>query len=375
MGNIIKKKPKQKYWSIEPIKKIPAQYRIIYGERSNGKTYGVLKEALREYAETGGQFAYVRRWGEDIKRNKMGQLFAAHAKNEEFKKLTNDKWNGIQFQNREFRLFASDLEDTKIVDEKPCGFVFALSEMEHNKSISFPDVRIIIFDEFISRTSYIPDEFTLFMNTLSTIIRDRDDVVIYMLGNTVSKDCPYFREMGLRHVYQQEAGTIDTYSYKKNGQELIIAVEYTKNLQSKKSDKYFIFDNPKMEMITGGSWELAIYQHLFEKYKPKQVKFIFFILYRNETLQCEVVKGERDSFIYVHKKTTPLKDENKDLIYSITPESKRNWRTNITKPFFPIEKRIVELITNDKICFQDNEVGEVFNDYLKWCRQHTVIKR
>lgn len=366
---------KQKYWDIRPIKRIPAQYRIIFGERSNGKTYGCMKDAIQDYIDRGAQFAYIRRWPDDIKMRKMKQLFASLVENGEIQKLSKDKWNGVKYENGAFYLVASDLEDNKVVDERPFCFTFALSAMEHNKSISYPGIKRIIFDEFISRMAYIDDEFTLFMNTLSTIIRDRNDVEIYMLGNTVSKDCPYFREMGLRHVFKQQPGTIDTYSYKKNNQELLIAVEYTKNIQSKKSDVYFIFDNPKMEMITGGAWELAIYPHLFESYTSKQILFTFFVLYRDNTLQCEVIDGKHGYFIYVHIKTTPLKDIDNDLIYSPDPTARPNWKVDITRPEYKVEHKIVSMIRQERVCFQDNEIGEVFNDYLKWCRQHNVIKR
>lgn len=365
---------KNKYWDINPIKAIPAQYRIIYGERSNGKTYGVLKDAIKAYIDKGEQFAYVRRWPDDIKMRKMSQLFESHKANREFSTLSDGKWNGVKYRNGAFYLLATNGEE-EVIDEIPMAFTFAISAMEHDKSVSYPGVKRIIFDEFISRISYIPDEFSLFMNLLSTIIRDRDDVEIWMMGNTVSKECPYFREMGLKHVYQQKPGSIDTYSYTKDGQELLIAVEYTKNLASKKSDKYFIFDNPKMEMITGGAWELAIYPHLFEKYKPKQIITTFFVSYRQNILQCEIIEGEEGIFIYVHNKTTPLQDNEDDIIYCIEPSSKPNWKVDITRPEYNIEKVIINLIKQERLCFQDNEIGEIFNDYLKWCRQHNVIKR
>lgn len=368
------KRTKSKYWDIRPILAIPAQYRIIFGERSNGKTYGTLKYCLEKYKEDGSQFGYVRRWPDDIKKAKMLQLFSSLTNNEEIGRIFDGRWNGIRYNNGAFYLTATDGEET-VQDTKPCGYVFAISAMEHLKSISYPEIRTILFDEFISRISYIPDEFALFMNLLSTIIRDRDDVDIFMLGNTVSKDCPYFHEMGLKHIAKQQSGTIDTYSYRKNDQEMLIAVEYTKNIQSKKSDKYFIFDNPKMEMITGGAWELAIYPHLFEQYYPHQVAFKFFIIYRQNTLQCEIIEGSNGLFIYVHQKTSNLRDPDNDLIYCVEPNSRRNWKVDITRPEFTIEKRIAQLITQDKICFQDNEIGEVFNDYLKWCRQHNAIKR
>lgn len=366
---------KNKYWDGSKIEKIPAQYRLIFGERSNGKTYWNLKRHIAMYVKHGWQFAYIRRWADDIKARKMQQLFDALCRNNEISKITDGRWNGIRYKFGKFYLTATDGDGEIVEDETPFCFVFAISTMEHDKSISYPGIRIVMFDEFISRLAYIPDEFQLFMNVLSTIIRDRDDVEIWMLGNTVSKECPYFREMGLKHVYQQEPGTIDTYTYHKNGQDLLIAVEYTMNLESKKSDKYFIFDNPKLEMITGGAWELAIYPHLFEKYNPGQIIFTFFIEYRDTILQCEIIEGKRGIFIYVHLKTTELKDLEDDLIYTIEPSAKHNHRVDITRAEYPVEKRIMTMIQNDRICFQDNEIGEVFNDYLKWCRSHQVIRR
>lgn len=363
---------KQKFWDINPISKIPAQYYVVFGERSNGKTYGTLKRCLENYMATGEQFAYVRRWNDDIKRNKLSELFAALVKDNVISDLSGGRWNGIKYNASKFYLVASDGEET--VSSEPIGYAFAISAMEHSKSVSYPDVTTIVFDEFISRVSYIPDEFPLFMNLLSTIIRNRDNVKIWMLGNTVSKECPYFREMGLKHVFQQQPGTIDTYTYSKDGQEMMIAVEYTKNLSSKRSDKYFLFDNPRMTMITGGAWELAIYPHLFEKYLPSQIMFTFFLTYRNEILQCEIVEGKNGNFIFMHRKTTELQDRDDDLIYSPQPTGKQNWRVDITRPQFPIEKKILEMIRSDSVCFQDNEVGELWNDYLKFCRQRSPIR-
>lgn len=366
---------KTKFWNINPIKRIPAQYRIIYGERSNGKTYGVLLDSIKEFVKNGSQFAYLRRWPDDIKTRKMQQLFESICRNGEISKITNGEWNGIRYKHGKFYLIATDMEGTVIENSVPMAFTFAISAMEHDKSIAYPGIKRIIFDEFISRISYIPDEFPMFMNILSTLIRERDDVEIWMLGNTVSKECPYFREMGLKHIFQQLPGTIDTYAYKKNGQELLIAVEYTKNIAAKKSDKYFIFDNPKMEMITGGAWELAIYPHLFEKYKSTQITFTFFILYRDMTLQCELIEGKRGFFIYVHIKTTQLQERDDDLVYTCEPSANPNERVDITRPEFPVERKILNLIISERVCFQDNEIGEVFNDYLKWCRSHQIIKK
>ena len=40
---------KQKYYDLNPILKLDADYNIIFGERSNGKTYAVLKYMIEQY--------------------------------------------------------------------------------------------------------------------------------------------------------------------------------------------------------------------------------------------------------------------------------------------------------------------------------------
>ena len=54
-----------KYYSTKRIDSTGAQYRLVFGERSNGKTYAALFRALENYAKDGkSTFAYIRRWDE-----------------------------------------------------------------------------------------------------------------------------------------------------------------------------------------------------------------------------------------------------------------------------------------------------------------------
>ena len=57
---------KSSYYDIEPILKIPARYRVMFGERSNGKTYAVLVYAFKKYLEEGSELGIVRRYDEDF---------------------------------------------------------------------------------------------------------------------------------------------------------------------------------------------------------------------------------------------------------------------------------------------------------------------
>ena len=190
-----------------------------------------------------------------------------------------------------------------------------------------------------------------------------------MLGNTVNKYCPYFVEMGLTNVQKMEQGTIDVYQYGDSG--LSVAVEYCKtnsDNRTKESKKYFAFNNPKLQMITGGAWELAIYPHLPKKYKPKDILIIYFIEFGDNLYQCEVINVDGDVFTYIHAKTTPIRKPNESIIYSLEHSPKMNYNSNIFKPVTKVQEKILWFFKNSKVFYQDNNIGDGINNFLKVCR-------
>jgi hypothetical protein len=370
-----KKQEKQDYYTLEPILKEKAHYNLIIGERSNGKTYSVLQKIVNDYAENGAQAALLRRMQEDFIGKRGAGLFEPLIDNGEIELATAGEWTSVYYYASRWFLCRYE-EDKKgnterITDSQPFMFGFALSQMEHEKGTGYPNVKTIVFDEFITRMAYLRDEFVLFMNTLSTIIRSRDDVTIFMLGNTVNKYCPYFDEMGLRHIKDMKQGEIDVYQLKHaSGKILKVAVEYCKPFEKgKKSDFYFAFDNQKLEMITTGVWEIDIYPHCPYKYKPKNILFTYFIEFDREMLQCEVVEVDGVSFTFIHRKTTPLKHPDTDLVFTTRFDARPNFRRKLTRPRLDIERKIMEYYATDKIFYQDNEVGEIVRNYLLWCNK------
>lgn len=370
-----RKKQEQEYYTLAPILKEKAHYNLIIGERSNGKTYSVLQKALQDYANSGYQTALLRRMQEDFIGKRGAGLFEPLINNNEVERLTGGEWTSVYYYAS--RWFLCKYEEDKkgnmerVTDNQPFMYGFALSQMEHEKGTGYPNVKNIIFDEFITRMAYLRDEFVLFMNTLSTIIRSRDDVTIFMLGNTVNKYCPYFDEMGLRHIKDMKQGEIDVYQLKhSSGKVLKVAVEYCKPFEKgKKSDFYFAFDNQKLEMITNGVWEIDIYPHCPYRYRPKNVLFTYFIEFDRQMLQCEVVQVDDVCFTFIHRKTTPLKHPDTDLVFTTRYDARPNYRRKLTKPRLDIERKLVEFYATDKIFYQDNEVGEIVRNYLLWCNK------
>lgn len=359
-------KKTEQHYSLKNILAKGAHYNVIFGERSNGKTFAVLQYGLEQYVQHGHQMAYIRRWQEDFTGKRGSQLFAGLESVGIIRKLTKGQWTGVRYYASRWYLCRTG-EDGKIQsDETPFAFGFSLSAMEHDKSSQYPGITTVFFDEFLTRSQYLTDEFVLFCNVLSTIIRKRDDVRIFMAGNTVTKYCPYFTEMGLSHVKNMRPGTIDMYSYGDSG--LTVAVEYAAPTSGGKgSDVYFAFDNPKLNMIKTGAWELAIYPHCPCKYYPPDIVFSYFIYFGGDLLQADVVVQDVISFTFIHRKTTPIKHPDEDLVFCPDWDPRPNWIRKINSPASPATRTIARYYQQDKVFYQDNEVGEVVLNYLKWC--------
>lgn len=370
MGEVTVNKQKKNeigdWYDYGPIKKLKCQYNMIIGERSNGKTYGALKEIIENYVKNKKKGAYIRRYKEDYRGKRGDALFESIEADGVVTEMTEGKFNCIKYQSGRWYFAISDPETgKKMACEDPFCYAFAISDMEHDKSTSYPDVTTIVFDEFLTRGYYLPNEFVLFMNTLSTIIRHRNDVTIYMLANTVNKYAPYFGEMGLKHIQQMEKGQIDVYTY--GNSKLKVAVEYcaSPKKEGKKSDVYFAFDNPSLELITGGAWELDIYPHCPDTYDRKDVKFCFFMEFEEELLQGEVLMNNEENYIFVHRKTTPLRNPNKDLVFSLKANPRANYVTGFSSSSLGVAQKIRRYFQLGKVFYQDNEVGEIVRNFIK----------
>ena len=386
------------FYSLDPLfKKCPMDefyYYVIFGERSNGKSFAVLEYCIKEYLAHGYAMGYIRRWDTDYEKGNTKKIWQGFIKNPYkgnlIKLWSKGKWNSISYKFGEwhFERLAEETikdDDGRAIQEvgdvlerdpNPFAYRFALNTQEHVKSSGYPDIRFIVFDEFLTRGYYLNggDEFPIFTSLVSTIVRIEDYVRIFLIGNSISSSCPYFREMGLRNVKKMpEEGAIDIYEYGESG--LKVAVERTPNVKTrkgikKKSDVYFAFDNPKLKMITTGGWEIDIYPHLPAGYKVKKenILYTFFIVYEEEIIQCEIVHKDENIICFVHRKTTPIKDDNRNLVFTPDYDPRYWYRRRLNYPQSKLEKFIASLFAYEKVYYQDNELGESVLHYLDWCK-------
>lgn len=364
------------YYNIDKLLRTGGRYLICFGERSNGKTFQALMYGLKQYLKYGNKVAILRRFREDFKGKRGGAywdnlMFDGNGKNH-IKELTKGKYTKVTYYAGKWFLAYYDEDLQKdITEPEPFAYAFALTEMEHEKGNTY-QIGTIIFDEFMTRNSYLPDEFVTTMNVISTLVRSRTElngqmIRVIMCANTVSQYCPYFDEMGLKHVRQMKKGDIDIYNYGESG--LKVAVEYcdSPNISGKPSDVYFAFDNPKLKMITSGAWELDIYPHLKEGHKEHDIVFSYFIIFNDNVLQCDVVMKQNSTYTFIHPKTTPIKNEDKDIIFTTESNTQINYMGKLTRPINKASRKLYWYFAADKVFYANNEVGEIVAHYLDWC--------
>lgn len=161
------------YWDIQKPKSYNCLFNFIVGARGVGKTYGCKKEVIKNFLKNGDQFVYMRRYKEELKKTKK------------FFDDIEDEFPDVEFK--------SD-RGLMMINGEVAGSTMALSTAKIEKSVPFPKVTTIIFDEFILDQGYhhyLPDEVTNFLEAYNTIARDRD-VKVWFLSNALTMTNPYF---------------------------------------------------------------------------------------------------------------------------------------------------------------------------------------
>ena len=147
-----------KYYSTAKIDKKNATYNVIFGERSNGKTFALLSKSLKKYFNDGSQMAYVRRWKEDIIGRRADKLYGGINESGIVKKMSDGEFSGVHYYAGKFYLCNYDDRGKAIYgDGDVIAYTFALSDGEHDKSTSFPKIKTVMFDEFLTSKVYLPD--------------------------------------------------------------------------------------------------------------------------------------------------------------------------------------------------------------------------
>ena len=147
---------------------------FIIGARGIGKSYAMKKHPINRFIKHGEQFIYVRRYKQELK--KISSYFDDVAK---------------EFPGHEFKVNGRQFW----IDGKLAGWAIPLSAWQSEKSNAYPNVSLIVFDEFIrekDKSGYLPNEVEALLNLMDTVFRNRENVRCVCMSNSVSVVNPYF---------------------------------------------------------------------------------------------------------------------------------------------------------------------------------------
>ena len=199
------KKPQRlNFYNFDKLLSFNAFWMFVVGPRGNGKTYGAKKKAIKDAITRKRQFIYMRRYKEELTLARDA-FFADIVANNEF-----PDWD-FRINGRKAEMAPRATAEEKKRPWVEIGYFVALSTGQSYKSVPFPNVHNIIFDEFILEKSgqhYLPNEAGVFKNFYSTVDRNRDQARVYFLANAVSIMNPYFLDLKIKPGELGEIGRI-----------------------------------------------------------------------------------------------------------------------------------------------------------------------
>lgn len=169
------------YYDYRNLRNRKCKVNISIGARGIGKTNYWKREAIYHYLNTGRKTIYMRRFKRELKDSK--------------KNFLKDIYDGDE-RLRDFKL--EIIGDNLLLDGEVVIYFIALSTSLTLKSVSFADVDILIYDEFLTLGYTIKgmSEIDIFREFLETTYRDREVHTIALLSNAISTTSEYFELFG-----------------------------------------------------------------------------------------------------------------------------------------------------------------------------------
>ena len=341
------------HYSIDDIDKLGANVNLIWGERSNGKSYQVKHKKgvipylddvdvyydryydkgniIKEVQSSGKRFILMRRFKEEINSAWIESYFS----DVDIEKLTDGEYNMITLYRKEIYLTHYDVETHKSKRGAKIGYAVSLSTEQNYAGGSYLDVSDIIFEEFMSRTTYLHDEPNKLLNFYSTVDRKRGTTKLWLVGNTITRVCPYIQDWGLNEViFKQKQGEIKvlwipTKEIDDDGIpiEIKLAVEHCKST----GNSSFIFGT-HANMLNKGEWQSDPQPKLPKSYKEYKMLYRFAFHYKTFTWLCEYLmdKETKDVIWFIYPYSGKLKKNI--IVFSDIIKTSPYWQKDIYNP-------------------------------------------
>lgn len=344
------------YYTIDRIMRTRATFLILLGQRSNGKSYSVKYECVKEAFIGLGDLIYLRRWSLETKNDDVTDYFSDCP----VYQITEGKYNTITVYRS--RIYLANNEEGVITRGQCIGRTAALTASTHLKSvIERGRYKNIIYEEFCTDGGYIPNEPDRLQQFVATVFGVQYSGRVWLIGNTVSRVNPYFSKWNLGRTKDLSPGQIDLYNFtSEDGSVISIAVEFCSSINVPSG----MFFGNVAKNITTGVWETQEEPKVPDDFKPFKVIYKVALRHTDFYFILKVLKNKKGQYLVL---CTPAEEEDyfrikRKLSDSITGDPLE------TKNLIPLtagDKLTGELLRRGKLVYANNLTGADFKAILK----------
>ena len=355
-----------------------ANWFVINSERSVGKTtnlllLGMLCHVIYDKRMT---VEYLRIKKDQCRPINFAKLFAT-IENPDFDyvgKLTKGKYHAIYYDKKHF--YFANYENGKVNKDDIASVPFCHIECTDNvdniKSLyNNPDASFVILDEFVNASGINKEnDFLNLCQILSTYRRDRLDMKIFMLANTINPYNQFYKELcisdDIRSLKLGDEKIVTTPLGTKVWIKLVKFDEKVTEKRRVNNLNYFGFLNPKLASINGGSeWAIKNYPHLPRETEGENRRLLLrgaFLRYYDKLLSLEIWNSNViGTYLYVREQTQePIKPLR---IYTQDTCMKTIERYGFGSGD-RLDKLIVRLYQDRRVFFSYNDVGNLLENYV-----------
>lgn len=355
------------YYNPKKLLSTNSAYLISIGGRNIGKTTAFELCIFWLWQYHNRPSVLLRRMDSSFRGEKFKHIF-----DRAFEMIKNVKnYIGITYRSGVYRGYW--IIDGKKEYDKPFLYTYSLnSSNESQKGIyDIQNLGLILFDEFLTRESYLVDEWDIFYNAISTVLRMNYQANIIMCANTVSWESPYFREMHLTDIRELKQG--DMREIRISDTDTTVTVEYCADnvvSDSRKNivdNRFFGFASRTAKMIKSGSWEIGNYPHYTSEMREKTVESVvmadgIYVESDSDIVEIEIINYKGlGVYCMVHPTNGIRKDYN--VLYSANRQ-RNDYRIHITpRSYNAVDKLIWTMYENGLFLYADNACGECVRNY------------
>ena len=343
------------YYTIDRIMQHKCTYNILLGQRSNGKSYSVKKECVKEAFLGMGDLIYLRRWKLELKQEDVIDYFRDCPTEE----ITGGEFNHIDVYRG--RIYLANINEAgEVTRGRSIGRTADLAGAAHLKSVIQRGIyKNIIYEEFCTDSGYLSGgrEPNKLMQFVATVFGVQYTGRVWMIGNTVSRYNPYFYCWQLKTLQKMKPGDIDIYRYTDGDSEVSIAVEFCSSLNV--ANNMFIGD--AKANITTGVWETTSQPMVPEEFGKFKVVYRMAVEYQDFRFILKVIKNKASEMLLLC-----VNDPDEKARRVVSDRISGDIMT--TTKMLPLtrgDEIILSLIKRGKMVYANNLVGTDFQSILK----------